>query len=131
MRLTRAIRERIYDVTTQPGTPDADLVMDWWERGVSGSLDGCITAARGACKHGEPAWLVELGLVEDDPKAHALDVVAIVDRLNQGNLAVENLDEFDAATTATLPGTAVALVDGSILDYDRRERCWVLVDDED
>jgi hypothetical protein len=43
--------------------PELATLMQWLDEGVCESTDGCLALPDGYCEHGEPSWLVELGLI--------------------------------------------------------------------
>lgn len=43
--------------------PDDDQLQEWIFDGVAEATDGCPVEPDGHCEHGEPSWLLRLGLI--------------------------------------------------------------------
>ena len=43
--------------------PDDATLHHWIIDGVAEALDGCRVEPDGYCEHGEPSWLIQLGLI--------------------------------------------------------------------
>ena len=47
-----------------PDTPTAEQLQEWLaEGGGAEAPDGCWVEPDGSCEHGEPSWLLKLGLI--------------------------------------------------------------------
>lgn len=44
-------------------TPSIDELEDWMFDGVAEATDGCLVEPDGICEHGNPSWLIKLGLI--------------------------------------------------------------------
>ena len=47
--------------TVEP--PDLETLEAWTNAGICEATDGCVVEPDGACSHGYPSWLLELGLI--------------------------------------------------------------------
>lgn len=47
--------------TVEP--PDWETLEAWIHEGICEATDGCVVEPDGACIHGFPSWLLELGLI--------------------------------------------------------------------
>jgi len=43
--------------------PTLEMLVEWESQGYCEATDGCIVEPDGHCPHGEPSWLLELGLI--------------------------------------------------------------------
>lgn len=53
------------DTSNRPTTPrpDPDTLREWQDEGGCEATDGCWTEPDGTCPHGQPSWLLYLGLI--------------------------------------------------------------------
>lgn len=65
-RLRQAL-DQVQDVEFAPEDdaeqPDMDQLDEWLDEGYCEALDGCIVEPDGTCPHGQPSWLLHLGLI--------------------------------------------------------------------
>jgi hypothetical protein len=45
------------------GTPDTEVLEEWWRKGIGVTPCGCTVAMDGECEHQAESWFVILGLV--------------------------------------------------------------------
>ncbi|MFE3105302.1 hypothetical protein [Nocardia tengchongensis] len=43
--------------------PSMSQIEQWALDGVAEAIDGCQVETDGECEHGEPSWLVHLGMI--------------------------------------------------------------------
>ena len=43
--------------------PSARILEKWAEAGVAEATDGCKVESDGICPHGNPSWLLQMGLI--------------------------------------------------------------------
>ena len=43
--------------------PTSEQLEEWMGDGGCEAIDGCWVEPDGTCEHGEPSWLLELGLI--------------------------------------------------------------------
>ena len=48
---------------TPPEPPDQETLMEWEAEGGCEATDGCWVEPDGTCPHGQPSWLLKLGLI--------------------------------------------------------------------
>jgi len=44
-------------------TPRTEQLQEWLEEDGAEATDGCWVEPDGSCEHGQPSWLLELGLI--------------------------------------------------------------------
>ena len=59
----RVILHAFVDDPAEAVTPDDDQLAEWLDAGVCEALDGCSVELDGHCPHGQPSWLLHLGLI--------------------------------------------------------------------